>query len=446
MVELPDWYRLELDVAYLCERLQRTGVPFDVPQAQALLAQLQTDADRYASDLQTAFPPQLVEEVFIPKRNNQTKGYQAGVPFIKRKLQAFNPGSHPQVVERLIARHGWQPTVLSAGGAPSVKTAVLETLAFPEAETLIRHRTVDKRISMMTGDNGWLTLFDQSDSRLHTQYFSHGTITGRATHKPNISQVPRVLLDADKQPLIGAAGRYGYECRSLFGPRPGWLMVGADMAGLELGCLAHYLAAYDGGSYAQTVTAGDPHALTQSATGLTSRDRAKRLIYATIYGCGALTAGGIVEPDESDQYVVREIGAAARTALIDGIAGFGALFRWLDSFNSNFIPGLDGRQLQVRKKFAALNTLLQSTGAILCKRWLVLCEQAIQQAGLVHGVDYEFLIYNHDEQQWGARSVEIAEQIGQIAVEQAVAAGVHYDFACPTAGTSKIGKNWAETH
>ena len=42
-----------------------------------------------------------------------------------------------------------------------------------------------------------------------------------------------------------------------------------------------------------------------------------------------------------------------------------------------YIIGLDGRHVKVRSQHSALNTLLQSSGAIVCKQWLVEFDKAI---------------------------------------------------------------------
>jgi len=421
---------------------------FDVRKAKALLNVLENDSVTYGDKLQVEFPPIVREEIFIPKRRNIKKGYYPDTPFAKHITEDFNPNSAPQIVERLVAKYGWEPTVLTDAGLPSAKASVLATLPYAEAVTLSRYKIIAKRISMLTGPQGWMEQV-HGDGRLHTQYFSLGTVTGRSTHRPNISQVPKVLkrkVDEVDITVHGAEGFYGYECRELFGPREDWYQVGADMAGLELRCLANYLAPFDGGDYARIVCTGDPHSLTQSATGLASRNTAKTLIYAVVYGCGDFKAGTIILPDEDDTDHVRMIGKGTKKALIDGIAGFRELFAWLDSSNDGRLIGLDGRSLFVRKSYARLNTLLQSCGAILCKRWLLLCEQELVRLGLRHGHDYELLLWSHDESGHGARTLEIAEIIQAVTIEQAVRAGEYYDLRCPTAGTATIGSNWAETH
>jgi DNA polymerase-1 len=165
---------------------------------------------------------------------------------------------------------------------------VLATLPYPEAKLISASKTIAKRLTMLsTGPKSWMNMASD-DGRLHTEYSTLGTVTGRSTHSPNIAQVPSRRNDKDGTVLVGIDGGYGHECRSLFGPAPGWLLVGADMAGLELRCLAHYLYPYDGGAYAAIVCHGDPHTANQLASGVETRAIAKRLIYV-FYMVAAIT-------------------------------------------------------------------------------------------------------------------------------------------------------------
>ena len=67
-------------------------------------------------------------------------------------------------------------------------------------------------------------------------------VSQRASHRnPNLAQIPAVRAP------------YGKECRDLFTVRPGFKLVGADYAGLELRMLAHYMAKFDGGKFAKEV-------------------------------------------------------------------------------------------------------------------------------------------------------------------------------------------------
>lgn len=55
-----------------------------------------------------------------------------------------------------------------------------------------------------------------------------------------------------------------------------------------------------------------------------------------------------------------------------------------------WIRGLDGRKVHVRSPHAALNTVLQSAGAIICKLWIIETERLLLEADLKHGWDGDF--------------------------------------------------------
>ena len=112
----------------------------------------------------------------------------------------------------------------------------------------------------------WLKMV-QADGRIHGRVNPCGAVTGRATHSyPNVAQVPAV------------GSPYGKECRSLFKVPDGWYQAGVDASGLELRCLAHFMAPYDNGAYAHEILNGDIHTANQIAAGLPERNQAKTFI------------------------------------------------------------------------------------------------------------------------------------------------------------------------
>lgn len=112
-----------------------------------------------------------------------------------------------------------------------------------------------------------------------------------------------------------------------------------------------------------------------------------------------------------------------------------------------YLIGLDGRRLYVRNAYSALNLKLQSDGALIAKKWLLIYEDMLLDRGYRHGWDGDFamLAWIHDETQNAARE-EIAPEVAQIAVAAARAAGEYFRFQCPVDAEAKIGTNWAETH
>lgn len=109
------------------------------------------------------------------------------------------------------------------------------------------------------------------------------------------------------------------------------------------------------------------------------------------------------------------------------------------------LKGLDGRILPVRSEHSALNTLLQSAGAIQMKKALVILDNDLQAAGLVPGRDYEFVGNIHDEWQIEV-SEDKAEFVGQTAADAIRKSGEYFQFKCPLSGSFAIGTTWADTH
>ena len=62
-------------------------------------------------------------------------------------------------------------------------------------------------------------------------------------------------------------------------------MVGADLSGIELRMLAHYLGRYDGGRYADILLNDDIHQVNADKIGITRR-QVKTVTYAFLYGAG----------------------------------------------------------------------------------------------------------------------------------------------------------------
>ena len=109
-----------------------------------------------------------------------------------------------------------------------------------------------------------------------------------------------------------------------------------------------------------------------------------------------------------------------------------------------FLTGLDGRKLPIRSDHAALNTLLQSAGAVLMKQALVFLDQDLRKE-FTAGEDFEFMLNIHDEWQLECRP-EIADQVGGMCVRALEKAGEFFEFKCPITGQYQVGNSWADTH
>lgn len=424
--------QLEHDVAPIINRQEAYGFLFDVEKARKLEETLVARRTELADQLRAAFPPWQAKDgpLFIPKRDNKAKGYVKGVLVQKYKTVVFNPASRDHIADRLQKLYNWKPTQFTDSGKPKVDETTLEGLTYPEAELLREYLMVEKRLGQLSeGKQAWFKSLRKSTGRIHGRVTQNGAVTGRMTHSnPNMAQVP------------SCGAPYGIECRELFCVPPGKLQVGADASGLELRCLAHFMARWDGGEYAKVILEGDIHSVNQQAAGLPTRNNAKTFIYAFLYGAGDEKIGSIIGKG-------RKAGKQLKRKFLDGLP---ALDKLLDGVKRaanqrGYLIGLDGRKLHVRSDHAALNTLLQSAGALVMKKALVILDNRLQAEGYVPGGDYEFIANIHDEFQIECNE-GIAEVVGKAAVESIRAAGDHFGFRCPLDGEYKIGRNWAECH
>jgi DNA polymerase-1 len=417
---------LEHQVAHIVAQQERHGFMFDIKLAEELTARLQIRRGELEQKLQDTFQPweEIVGE-FIPKVNNKSRGYVKGVPILKTKTVVFNPGSRHHIANRLKAFHNWQPKEFTPDGRPKVDEAVLSKLPYEEAKLLTEYLMVQKRLGMLAeGDNAWLKMV--KGDRIHGEVITNGAVTGRATHRnPNIAQVP----------AVGAP--YGRECRSLFRSPRNRVLVGIDVSGLELRMLAHFMAYYDGGRYGEQVVDGDVHTANQEAAGLDTRNQAKTFIYAFLYGAGPEKIGSIVGKGAKHGKVLKERFLQRTPALAKLIADVQR------AAGRGFLVGLDGRRLHIRSSHAALNTLLQSGGGLVCKQWMVEVDQMLT---LLQAHDkVRQVAWVHDECQFEC-DPDFAEEFGKKAVECIAKAGEFFDIRIPLTGEYKIGRNWAETH
>lgn len=434
---------IEHAVAPILVRQERNGFHFDEPAALRLLATLSKERLRLADDLRERFGwwwARAGSKDFVPKRDNAKLGYCEGAALSPVKRVVFNPGSRHHIARVLVKNFGWRPTTLTPTGLPEISEESLKAIKHPEAKALIDYLTVEKRLGQLAeGKEAWLK--HVRNGRIHGSVNQLGTVTGRMSHSfPNLGQVPRV------------SSPYGKECRALFTARPGWALVGIDASGLEARNLGHYMARYDDGAYARTVVEGrkedgtDVHTVNMRAIGIDSRDDAKTWFYAFIYGAGDEKLGSIVTGVVGSKKN-RALGKRLRAAFLTNLPAMGKLVTGIKAKAKMFkrLRGLDGRMLYVRSDHSAPNTLLQSAGAVVMKKALLLFDATLQQAGHRPGVDYEFVANVHDEWQVECRP-ELAEEVGRAGVAAIRAAGEHFAFRCQLDGEFGSGRTWADTH
>ena len=399
---------LEHRIRKIINDQENFGFYLDIPYATTFMASLQDRSQNIYNQLQEVFPP-IVTTGRVHKRS--------GKP-LKDIIEPFNPASRKQIGERLMEL-GWEPTKKTDKGNVIVDEDVLSTIDMDEAKLISEYLLLQKRHTQIAS---WVEAV-KADGRVHGRVLTLRTVTGRMAHtSPNMAQVPAVYSP------------FGKECRSCWtvqNPETHSL-VGTDASGLELRGLAHFM---DDQNFVNEILNGDVHTANQKMAGLQNRDQAKTFIYALMYGAGAAKIGLIVGGDS-------KTGENLISKFMSNMPKFNLLKKKLtEASESGMIRGLDGRLLHIRSPHASLNTLIQGSGAVICKQWLVQMIDKIQESG----VDAKLVASVHDEYQFEVANDD-TEKFGEITNTAIKEVQDIYDLKCPLDSEFKIGKNWAETH
>ena len=397
---------LEHKVQAIIAKQERNGFKLDEKKATILLSELTSKLAAIEVEMQSIFPAKTIERVSEKTGKN-----------LKTKVETFNPGSRKQIGERLQEK-GWKPSKFTETGQPIIDEGTLEDLDIPEAKAINEYLMLQKRIAQI---ESWLKALG-SDGRVHGKVITNGAVTGRMTHmSPNMAQVPN------------SGSPYGEDCRDLWIVEKGYKLVGIDASGLELRMLAHYM---QDDAYTSEVVSGDIHTANQKAAGLENRNQAKTFIYAFLYGAGDAKIGKVVGAGAKE-------GQELKSRFLRNTPSLKELREKVSRIakNSGTLPGLDGRRLQVRSDHAALNTLLQSAGAVVMKQAVVLLDESLSK----FNIDYKFVANVHDE--WQIEVEEsYADMVGRIGVQSIENAGKVLEMRCPLSGEYKVGNSWKETH
>ena len=380
---LPEWITLEHQVATILTKQEHHGWYFDEQSARELESTLRNELESTQAKLRADFP-YVAGAVFTPKRDNQRTGYVKGVSFTR--LKDFNPQSRDHIAWILSTHCDWQPSSLTNSGKAVIDETVLKDIGTDIALRFLRVLELTKMLGMISqGVNAWQKLVTTSN-RIH-HHCSVGCATHRASHRnPNLSQVP-----SDER------------FRRLFTASPNMVMVGADLSGIELRMLAHYLARYDDGKYADILLNGDIHQENADKIGI-SRRQVKTVTYAFLYGAGDQKIGTSFDGSLGETQAKRK-GKEIRKAFVNAIEGLSDLLKAVKrAAERGYVRGLDGRNISVDKGHVALNYLLQGSAAIIAKRWMVLADAQLDshshQLGFIHDeLQYETipcLLYTSD--------------------------------------------------
>jgi len=413
---LPDWLKLEHQVAHILTQQEIHGWYFNERAARQLESTLRKEYEDTTKVLRDRHPFVKGAE-FTPKRANRTKGYVEGARFTK--LKELNPTSRDHISWILQTHYGWTPSSLTNSGKAVIDETVLKELGTDIALAFLKLLDLTKQLGMISeGVNAWQKLVTKS--RIH-HHCSVATSTFRCAHrKPNLSQVPA-----------------NEDFRKLFTASPNMVMCGADLSGIELRVLSHYLARYDEGRYAKILINGDIHATNAERIGVT-RPQIKTISYAFLYGAGDTRIGHAYDKQLPADKAAKK-GKEIRAAYIAAIPGLKELLEGVHKASEKgYVLGIDRRRIIVDSKHKSLNYLLQGSAAILAKRWMVLAHEHLPKTA-------RQVAFIHDELQYEVEQKDL-EDLKFLLELTAVQAGEFYSLRCPIAAESKHGKNWSEVH
>jgi len=324
---------------------------------------------------------------------------------------------------------GWRPTQRTEKGNPKL---IIEGQPCPSLSTISSSigRQIGEWYVLRHREGQIISLLGlvREDNRISAEAITIGTPTYRFRHK-GLVNIPR----------LGTL--FGRQMRSLFDVKDRTRrLVGYDASQLELRMLAHYI---NDEEYTKEVNSGDIHTRNQKDAGLATRDEAKTFIYAFNYGAGDRKIGSIVGGSQRKGKLIRQAFLEKNPKLRELITNSQSAAK------RGYLVGLDGRKLHLRRDpvtreiqtHKALNTLLQSGGAVVMKWTMVLLDSWLRQ----YKLDTMKVIDMHDEGQQDTL-LRDAQMVGRLACMAITEVGRLLKLNIPLTADYKVGTNWSHTH
>lgn len=459
-------FSMESHVARIISSQEIRGVCFNVNLAKQHLVTLEGIKQRLYDNIRPVLSLEVEQPYGVPVNKPWLKdgSYSAMVEkwygeesdivwgqFTRVEFVEPNLGSRAKLIAQLL-RLGWspehytEPSDTYPEGSPKLTYEgrpcdSLNHIGTEEGQWIADWYTYNHRQSQIRGwlygvkSNGFIPRV-REDGRIPAEAVTIGTNTFRFRHR-KVVNVPKASKKV----------KFGKEMRELFTASEGRVLVGHDASGLELRMLAHFLNV---DTFTHAVVHGksedgtDIHSRNRDEVNLPDRDAAKTFIYACIlYGAGDEKAGSIVGGSAKDGAKVKRIYFDKNPELLTLIKSV------TKASKRGYLYGLDGRKVYMRRDkvtkrlqtHKALNTLLQSAGALVMKYSMVFLDKWVRDEGL----DVWKVVDYHDEA-IGDVIPEHAERYKELAILSVVKAGEYLGLKCPLDAGAAIGKDWSEIH
>ncbi len=344
--------------------------------------------------------------------------------------------SGKQIAERMFGGGHWptKKALKTKGGGYATTREVMEkmleecppgTLGHEAARIKLEYQAAAKYLSTYTH-----TLIEAAenypDGRLHPSFHHTGTATGRLSCSlPNLQNIP-------------ARTEMGKAIKACFVPAPGNVFVAADYSQIEPRVLAHYI----GGTFAEVYRNGQDIYKTIGATVGCTRDQAKTLVLAMMYGVGPnkvarnlkvtykqameLIKGFKEKFPEIETFRQRAIEAASERGYIKTLAG---RRRCIPELSTNSEGRWRGERL-------AMNTPIQGTAADIMKLAMLDVHGKLPEyGGLVKTVGQV-----HDDLTLEC-PIRLAPEVANMLANAMEAAMV---LKVPLVAEAKVGQTWAD--
>lgn len=397
---------LEFSLAGVLADMEAKGITLD-------RAELKSQTDRMATDISA-----LEDEVFALADHE------------------FNLNSPKQLGSVLFEELGLPPGRKTKTGQYSTAADELEALQFshPIIPLILEHRSLSKlKSTFLEG----LSQAVGADGRVRTSYHQTLTSTGRlSSSNPNLQNIP-------------IRTKRGREIRNIFVAAPGYILLDADYAQIELRILAHLsqdpnlLQAFADDIDVHKATASSLFSVPVAEVNAEQRDIAKTVNFSIVYGI-------------SDFGLARDLGISIGKAH-DYIAAYDARYQkvreWLNNtiklaYDQGYVETILGRRRYVAElkssdtnvrnfgERAAANAPVQGTAADLIKIAMV----RIHDAFIKNNLDAHLVLQVHDELLVEA-SVQDAKTAAKILQESMVEA---MSLSVPLVAEVASGQSWGE--